>query len=69
MKKLFDVEITRYYSKSTTIVVEAESEQEARNLIKMDKDISLEISNRIGDASLSWADDSIEVYEVEPSCT
>ena len=69
MKKLFDVEITRYYSKSTTIVVEAESEQEARNLIKMDKDISLEISNRIGDASLSWADDSIEVYEAEPSCT
>ena len=31
MKKLFDVEVTRYYSKTITIVVEAEDIQNARD--------------------------------------
>lgn len=64
MKKLFDVEIVRYYSKAITIVVEAEDEQDAKDLIESNEAICNEIEKRIGDANLSWDDDSIEIYEV-----
>jgi hypothetical protein len=65
MKKLFDIEVTRLYTKYTTIVVEAESEQDALDKIEMDKDINAEISKRISDAPLHWDDDSYEIYQVE----
>lgn len=65
MKKLFDVEVTRLYTKYTTIVVEAESEQDALDKVEMDKDINTEISKRISDAPLHWDDDSYEIYQVE----
>ena len=65
MKKLFDVEITRYYSKSIVIVVEAESEQDARDEIERNQSINNEIDNRLSETTLAWDDDSIEIYEVE----
>lgn len=64
MKKLFDVEIVRYYSKAITMVVEAEDEQDAKDLIESNQEICNEIEKRIGDANLSWDDDSVEIYEV-----
>lgn len=64
MSKLFDVEIVRYYSKATTIVVEAENEQDAKDLIANNKEIHNEIEERIASANLSWDDDSVEVYPI-----
>ena len=65
MKKLFDVEVTRYYSKTITIVVEAEDIQNARDELGRNQVINDEIDNRLSEASLSWDDDSYEVYPIE----
>lgn len=62
MKKLFDVEIVRYYSKAIAMVVEAEDEQDAKDLIASNKEIHNEIEERIASANLSWDDDSVEIY-------
>lgn len=64
MKKLFDVDIVRYYSKAITIVVEAEDKYDARDLIEINEAICNEIEERIASANLSWDDDSVEIYEV-----
>jgi hypothetical protein len=65
MKKLFDVEVTRYYSKTITIVVEAEDIQDARDELGRNQVINDEIDNRLSEASLSWDDDSYEIYPIE----
>ena len=65
MKKLFDVEVTRYYSKTLTIVVEAEDIQDARDELGRNQVINDEIDNRLSEASLSWDDDTYEVYTTE----
>ena len=65
MKKLFDVEVTRYYSKTITIVVEAEDIQDAKDKVKTNQALINVIDNRLSEASLSWDDDSLEVYPIE----
>ena len=63
--KLFDVEVTRYYSKTITIVVEAEDIQDAKDKVETNQALINVIDNRLSEASLSWDDDSLEVYPIE----
>ena len=65
VEKLFDVEVTRYYSKTITIVVEAEDIQDAKDKVETDQALINVIDNRLSEASLSWDDDSLEVYPIE----
>ena len=65
IEKLFDVEVTRYYSKTITIVVEAEDIQDAKDKVETDQALINVIDNRLSEASLSWDDDSLEVYPIE----
>jgi nitrate reductase NapAB chaperone NapD len=65
IEKLFDVEVTRYYSKTITIVVEAEDIQDAKDKVETNQALINVIDNRLSEASLSWDDDSLEVYPIE----
>jgi nitrate reductase NapAB chaperone NapD len=63
--KLFNVEVTRYYSKTITIVVEAEDIQDAKDKIETNQAIINVIDSRVSETPLSWDDESLEVYQIE----
>lgn len=63
--KTFRLEVTRYYSKYITIMVEAESEQDAREKLEVDDDLNKEIGKQMADAPLHWDDDTYEIYTTE----
>lgn len=63
--KTFRLEVTRYYTKYITIMVEAESMEDAREKLEVDDDLNKEISKQMADAPLHWDDDSYEVYTTE----
>lgn len=63
--KTFRLEVTRYYSKYIAIMVEAESEQDAREKLEVDDDLNKEIGKQMADAPLYWDDDTYEVYTTE----
>jgi uncharacterized ubiquitin-like protein YukD len=63
--KLFDVEVTRYYSKTITIVVEAEDIQDAKDKVETNQAIINVIDSRVSETPLSWDDESLEVYPIE----
>jgi len=63
--KLFDVEVTRYYSKTITIVVEAEDIQDAKDKVETNQALINVIDSRVSETPLSWDDESLEVYPIE----
>ena len=63
--KLFDVEVTRYYSKTITIVVEAEDIQDAKDKVETNQALINVIDSRVSETPLSWDDESLEVYPID----